>query len=161
MGIERLTAELDICHLHEERLNISLRHLQPLIPLTPVRLKTISDEALAFLDMVATRFGKLQDTLGKKVFPLLLQRVGEYEEQETFIDRLNRLERLGIITSAAQWQELRAIRNLLAHEYTQDPQQACLIINHFIQQCQALLAIWQSILHYVERKHLLHNPETF
>lgn len=33
------------------------------------------------------------------------------------IDRLNRLEQLGWLISAAQWSELRRIRNAFAHDY--------------------------------------------
>ena len=33
------------------------------------------------------------------------------------IDRLNRMEKRGIITSASNWRSLRELRNAIAHEY--------------------------------------------
>ncbi|WP_217805772.1 hypothetical protein, partial [Acidithiobacillus thiooxidans] len=37
------------------------------------------------------------------------------------VDRLNRLEQLGWLPSAAEWSELRRIRNAFAHDYPETP----------------------------------------
>lgn len=110
---EKLKAEIEICSLHEHRLKISLKHIETHLPLTKQFFEKARDEDFAFLDMVAMRFSKLQDAIGKKIFPWILRITDDYEEDETFIDRLNRMERLGVIDSVQHWQALRDIRNAI------------------------------------------------
>ncbi len=152
---DKLKAEIEICVLHEGRLKISLQHVHPLLPLTPQFFEKPDDEDLAFLDMVAMQFAKLQDALGKKIFPLILRLTNDYEEDETFIDRLNRLERLGVINSVQHWQTLCDIRNALSHEYENDLEKLCNIFNYFIEKCDELLALWHRIQEYIKEKNLI------
>jgi len=65
------------------------------------------------------RFGRLQDTLGDKLLPLLLAALGE--NASSVIDNLDRAERLGIIKSADEWMAMRNLRNQMIHEYVEDP----------------------------------------
>jgi len=65
------------------------------------------------------RFGRLQDTVGDKLLPLLLDTLGE----KTFaaIDNLDRAERLELLQSADEWMAMRNLRNQMVHEYVEDP----------------------------------------
>ena len=65
------------------------------------------------------RFGRLQDTVGDKLLPLLLTALGE--KQSAAIDNLDRGERLGLIHSTDEWMILRNLRNQMVHEYIEDP----------------------------------------
>ncbi|MHB8760032.1 MAG: hypothetical protein ACYC5S_07910 [Thiobacillus sp.] len=65
------------------------------------------------------RFGRLQDTLGDKLLPVLLAALGE--APAAAIDNLDRAERLGLIASADEWMTLRKLRNQMVHEYVEDP----------------------------------------
>ena len=65
------------------------------------------------------RFGRLQDTVGDKLLPLLLAALGE--RTAAVIDNLDRAERLGLIDSADQWMTMRNLRNQMVHEYVEDP----------------------------------------
>lgn len=65
------------------------------------------------------RFGRLQDTVGDKLLPLLLAALGE--RTAAAIDNLDRAERLGLIGSADQWMTMRNLRNQMVHEYVEDP----------------------------------------
>jgi hypothetical protein len=65
------------------------------------------------------RFGRLQDTLGDKLLPLLLSALGE--SISSVIDNLDRAERLGIIKSADEWMVMRNLRNQMINEYVEDP----------------------------------------
>lgn len=47
------------------------------------------------------RFGRLQDTVGDKLLPLLLAALGE--KPSAAIDNLDRAERLGLLKSADEW----------------------------------------------------------
>ena len=65
------------------------------------------------------RFGRLQDTVGDKLLPLLLDALGE--KSSVVIDNLDRAERLGFIGSADEWMTIRNLRNQMIHEYVEDP----------------------------------------
>lgn len=65
------------------------------------------------------RFGRLQDTVGDKLLPLLLSALGE--RPSAAIDNLDRAERLGLLESADEWMSMRNLRNQMVHEYIEDP----------------------------------------
>jgi hypothetical protein len=65
------------------------------------------------------RFGRLQDTVGDKLLPLLLTALGE--KPSAAIDNLDRAERLGLIKSTDDWMTMRNLRNQMVHEYVEDP----------------------------------------
>lgn len=73
------------------------------------------------VDAFAARFGRMQDTLGEKVIPELLRCVAE--TPGSALDNLRRLERLELLSSAAEWIEARNLRNRLVHEYVRDPKE--------------------------------------
>jgi hypothetical protein len=75
----------------------------------------LAERAEAFVG----RFGRLQDTLGDKLLPLLLSALGE--SISSVIDNLDRAERLGIIKSADEWMVMRNLRNQMINEYVEDP----------------------------------------
>ncbi len=65
------------------------------------------------------RFGRLQDTVGDKLLPLLLTALGE--KTGAAIDNLDRAERLVLIHSTDEWISMRNLRNQMVHEYVEDP----------------------------------------
>lgn len=81
------------------------------------RLETDPDLAER-VDAFVGRFGRLQDTLGDKLLPVLLVALGE--TPAAAIDNLDRAERLGLIVSADEWMTLRKLRNQMVHEYVED-----------------------------------------
>lgn len=70
------------------------------------------------VEAFSSRYGRLQDTLGDKLLPLLLRALGE--KTGAAIDNLDRAERLGLLNSADEWMTMRKIRNLMVHEYIED-----------------------------------------
>lgn len=70
------------------------------------------------VEAFVSRFGRLQDTLGDKLLPLLLTALGE--KTSAVIDNLDKAERLGWIHSADQWLTMRTLRNQMVHEYVED-----------------------------------------
>ena len=89
-------------------------------PLTPERLQSMdADPAQAEqLDAFVARFARLQDTVGDKFVPALLQAL--QEPVGVVIDNLDRAERLGWVLSADAWIEARRLRNQMIHEYVDD-----------------------------------------
>ena len=74
-------------------------------------------EIIETIDSFIFRFSKMQDTMGQKLFPLVLEIMGEESRNKPFIDILNKLEQLEVIPCAEEWKRLREIRNTPTHTY--------------------------------------------
>ncbi len=120
MSVELYNEILKICQRHTDRMRWSMKQIQPHIPFTANTLNDLSDMELAVLDQFSTRFSKLQDTMGEKLFPAVLELTKEQGNLLTFVDRLHRLEKIGAIPSADDWLLLREMRNAFSHEYPDD-----------------------------------------
>ena len=95
--------------------------------------------------MVTSRFAKLQDTMGQKIFPLILTSVGEEVANKTFIDILNMFEKFGFIDNANFWISLRQTRNAIANEYPDNLEKLVIDLNAVYTQSEKLLAYWQKL----------------
>lgn len=103
-----------------------VRHLQQTderlfnAPLSAASLTELeADVSLAErIEAFASRFSRLQDTLGDKLLPALLAAAGE--TPRTVIENLDRAEKLGWVASADRWMSLRKLRNQMVHEYVED-----------------------------------------
>ena len=96
------------------------------------------------------RFGRLQDTVGDKLLPLLLAALGE--KPSAAIDNLDCAERLGLIESADEWMAMRNLRNQMVHEYVEDP----VILSSALQTghafVPALIATANKMIIEIERR---------
>jgi len=118
----KLEPAINECRLHLRRLKYALGRLESKFPLTAREWQTLDDETVGDIDQLLFRYNKLQDAIGQRLFPAILNLGGEWREDEAFIDRLNRLEKIGAIPSADTWNEIRQIRNRLTHEYPDAPE---------------------------------------
>ena len=109
-------------------------------------IESLNKPRLRLLDQMAYRFTKLQATLGEQVLPLLLDAAEEpLAEDVPFAQKLQRLERIGIIPSAEQWRELRIARNTIAHEYPDAPELKAAALNQFVRSASELLQFWKHV----------------
>lgn len=69
------------------------------------------------LSAVNERFAKLQDTLGSAMRHAALL---SGEPGDTFLRALSFFEKMNVLTSIDDWQAMRALRNLAAHQYEID-----------------------------------------
>lgn len=117
---ERLRQLLGIVERELSRLQSTDRRLFKQ-PFTAERASSLNeDEDLAErVEAFVSRFGRLQDTLGDKVFPTYLAAQGE--KAGAFGDNLDRAERLGLVQDAQSWIDMRRLRNQMVHEYIEDP----------------------------------------
>lgn len=98
------------------------------------------------MDQAAYRFMKLQDVLGEKVLPALLEAtLDPLPPEASFAQKLQRLERLGGIPSAASWRLLREARNSLAHEYPEHPEIQAALWTAFVTAARELMAVWAHV----------------
>ena len=127
-------------HLRETSERLFNQPFTQEIAATLARDSLLSERVEAFV----ARFSRLQDNLGDKMIPQLLQALGE--KPTTVIDNLDKAEYLGWITSADEWQAMRKLRNQMVHDYIED----LAILTSAIQTAQAfiptLLAASQRLL---------------
>ena len=106
-----------LCNLHSERMSFALEKIKIHFPLNKDKYLLLQPEELSFLDQLIFRFSKLQDSMGGRLFPAVLENLGEEIKEMPFIDRLIKLEELNVIPGADEWMVLRETRNLVTHEY--------------------------------------------
>jgi hypothetical protein len=70
----------------------------------------------------------------------------------TKIDKLNKLEQLELLPSATWWMDLRKLRNILTHEYPDNPAFLADNLNNAFIQVKRLLLFWESLISYIENK---------
>ncbi len=137
---------LNVCKRHADRLTWAMSEFSGKFPLSAGVITSLSNTELAVLDLFSTRFARLQDAMGAKLFPAVLELTKEQGNYPAFLDKLNRLEKIGAIESADQWLVLREMRNEFAHDYPDDPAIQAAILNKAYPLASELL----TILHKVE-----------
>lgn len=140
-----LKKELEACNIHADRIQRALNSLEEFLPLSIKKISSMSTQELAITELLTARFAKLQDTIGEKIFPLLLLTVGEDIKGKSFIDRLNLIEKLGYIENAEHWFEYRQARNAIAHEYPDSPEINLKNLEKIIELAKLLLAYWHNL----------------
>lgn len=145
MTQEAFEGTLDICERHAERLRWAMNTLGDRFPLSPQDLAKLSDIDLAVIDQFIMRFSKLQDAIGAKLLPGVLELTKEPGDFPTFIDKLNRLEKIGALPSASQWLQLREMRNQFSHEYPDDPDIQASLLNKAFGLAGLLLDSFEHI----------------
>ncbi|MBS0184981.1 MAG: hypothetical protein JSS34_01290 [Proteobacteria bacterium] len=152
---ETLKSVMKICDIHAFRLERALIHIHQFVPITPKKISSFSDQDLSFLELLTSRFSKLLDLIGSKVFPFVLRILKEDEENFSLLDRLYKLEKLDFLPSAQMWMEMREIRNHVTYEYPDDPDLAAQNLNKVIEASQDLLSYWKAL------KNKIHNSSFF
>lgn len=133
------------CQRHAHHMAHAMSANAPTLPLTANALSQLNDEAVQDWDQFALRFTKLQDTLGARLFPALLEHLQEPYEDRPMIDKLHRLEKLGYLPKLDDWQSLRVIRNRFAHDYPEDDALKAAYLNEAISAVPLLLALLAGI----------------
>ena len=99
---------------------------------------------------------KIQDKFGSGLFRKLLFSLREIDNENVpMIDILNLLEKLGIIDSANTWDQLREIRNAIAHEYPSNIEERLENIALALRGYVQLKNLYASIHRYAELKAVL------
>ncbi len=112
-------------------------------------------QKVAVIDSFIFRFSKMQDAMGKKLFPLTLQLLEEDVENLPFIDWLNRLERLGLIPSAEEWLQLRSLRNLIIHTYPWETEKILKNLKEALKATELLEEVYATFRKLLEERGFL------
>jgi len=144
MTLRQVQKELDV---HFSRIDALLPELKSYLPFVVSDFDNI--EKIKTIDSFIYRFTKVQDRMGEKFFPSVLQELYEYKSNMALIDFLNRLEKLGLIKSTDEWIEYRKLRNTLTHEYPDNEDEMIEAINISIEVYAEMKHIYSLILERV------------
>ena len=145
---EQLVKVINECRKHIVRLEEAYGDMVNFMPLNQESYTKLTREDVRTIDQFLFRFGKLQDAIGKKLFKSILLYLGEEIEDKSFIDILNRLEKLDLLSDSEGWFELRQIRNELAHEYEDDNEEMSQLINKIFDEKARLVSYFKRIEKY-------------
>ena len=116
------------------------------------KYQKLSFDNLSYLDQLIFRFSKLQDSMGNRLFPAILENLGEDIEGKPFIDLLTKMEKLGLISSHKQWLKLRETRNSVTHEYPFFTPEIIEGLNLLIEQAEVLSSLWLNLKDYSSKR---------
>lgn len=105
-----------VCQGHADALADALQDMQ-LRALSAEDYGHLSKADRRLLDQFAYRYTRLQDDMGARLMPAVLEAMGEEIASMSAIDRFARLEQLGWLASADEWLAMRQVRNQFAHDY--------------------------------------------
>jgi hypothetical protein len=139
--LQQIKDELDI---HFKRVDNILPEVESYLPFTIDDFE--NTEKIKTIDSFIYRFTKIQDKMGEKLFPKVLQELQEYKNNMAFIDILNKLERLELIDSSDEWIDFRKFRNNLTHEYPNNEEDIVEAINLLIDVYKKIKNIYKIVL---------------
>lgn len=146
-----LDGVIEICDTHADRLRIALSKIASWMPATHQKLKDMTPEQLGYLELFSSRFAKLQDLMGNKLFPLTLVLTKDSGHYPAFIDVVNQLEKIEALPSAHQWFKLKDIRNAFTHDYPDDSEVRAKALNTAYEHAYELLNIYEGMLKFINR----------
>ncbi len=112
-------------------------------------------EKVKTIDAFIYRFIKLQDFMSEKLFKELLKKIGEYKDNMSLLDVLDKLEKLEIILSADDWVDGRLIRNKLTHEYPNNTEDVLEGIKVSLKSFIHIGNVLNNINIYIKEKKLI------
>ncbi len=140
------------CRKHLLRMNNAFEKIKPSLPIVPERIEHLSDDEVEHIDQFIYRFSKLQDAVGQKLFKAVLSSLGESVDNKSVLDIFFRLEQLEIIKNYDGWEELRNIRNDIAHEYEENDRETAEKLNLLFDKRKVLEKYFNDILSYLRSK---------
>ena len=141
-----------LCNIHRERMSFALGKIKMHFPLNREKYLRLQPEELSFLDQLIFRFSNLQDSMGGRLFPAVLENLGEEIKEMPFIDRLIKLEELNVIPGADEWMVLRETRNLVTHEYPFIADEVIEGLNLLYEHCELIFSVLNQVRNFVNKR---------
>jgi len=140
-------------NLHKSRALMALNEIKNYDELTTDIFEDF--EKIKTIDTFIYRFIKLQDMMGDKLFRVFLDAIGEYKDNMSLLDVLDKLEKLGLVDDSMKWMEYRKLRNKLTHEYPNNEDEIIEGIKIAIEVFCEIEIIFDNIISYVKIKKLI------
>ena len=137
----------------QERNFIHIYHaLEKLTPYLPIGAEHLDDkDVVEHIDQMIFRFMKIQDGIGRRLIPLIVEAIEADTSEMTFIDKLNRLEKFGLM-EPGEWNIYRKIRNDLTHTYPEEKQALVETINEAVAIVQRLEETYLKMRRFCQEK---------
>ena len=139
---DRLKEAVLLCNIHVERMSFAFKKIEKYFPFTEQQ----------YIDQLIFRFSKLQDCMGGKLFPAILENLGEETRGLPFIDMLSKLEELNLIDNSRDWLILRETRNIVTHEYPFITNEIIEGLNLLSKHYALIIQIWKHLDEYVKKR---------
>ena len=151
LKILKVDKYINECTKHQLWILESFNEIQNIFPLSGKGYTNLTSMEIKNIDQFFFRFSKMQDTIEEKLFKLIVEDFVEDISKMTFIDFLNQLERIGILESVQEWQNLRKARNDISHQYDDDSEEMAEAINRIFAQKDILIEVFNNIKkHYAK-----------
>jgi len=141
----KLTKYFNECDKHLQRIEEAYSDICSQLPISVEKYNKLTKDEVQAIDQYLYRFSKLQDTMGDKIFGLIIEKFQANRAKLPFIDMLNYLEKLEFITSAKEWIKLREIRNNIAHQYDDEPEEMAPAITAMLNQKEIIKSIYLQL----------------
>jgi hypothetical protein len=151
------TAIFATCCQLAESFAFSVRRVSANAPFTAHDIRSLGEEDKAHVEAFTSRFAKLQDLIGAKLFRSIL--ILDLEDvPPAMLDVLAAMEKRGLIENEYSWRALRNVRNDLSHNYRIDSAGVADNLNEALRQAPELLAILERVRSYFVRRGLTDLP---
>jgi hypothetical protein len=110
-----------------------------------------SDEEEVELEALTSRFSRLSDMLVQKIWQSIF--ILELETFGTVKDKINRAEKFGLLEDAKVFEEIRILRNKIAHEYA--PSRMPKLYHQVLKYLPSLFDAVKRTRDYVVKKGLI------
>lgn len=127
----------------------ALDKLKPYLPIGPEHLD--DKDVVEHIDQMIFRFMKIQDGIGRRLIPLIVEAIEADTSELTFIDKLHRLEKFGLMESG-EWNIYRKIRNDLTHTYPEEQVALVEAINEAVAIIQRLEETYRKMRRFCQEK---------
>lgn len=134
-------------------LNLTLSEAAYLFPITEEKLGNLKENESNYIELLISRFSKLQDMLGSKIFRGIIAL--DVEDAGSMLDILNKMEKKYIIEDTGCWLKLRKTRNNIIHEYIPIGEKAAQTLNDVFEQSSDLFNIIINVKNYAEKQFKL------
>ncbi len=147
LNLERLKIEkiFQECAKHLQRINEAYGDMTAFMPLTATKFQSLSKDEVQAIDQYLFRFAKLQDSMGEKLFKVLLGRFEQNADKLPFLDVIKKMEKYIDMDIVNEWQDLMNIRNQLSHEYEDDAIEMANSINLIYAKKEVIEGIYLAI----------------
>lgn len=137
------------CARHSRRMLSAYNKVLFIFPMVVDKYRTLTDDEVEHIEMVY-RFSKLQDSIGERLFKSVLMFLEEDIKNKPFLDVLNRLEQLELLSSKDEWLRLRKLRNELSHEYSNEDEENMAALNMLFEEIKIKNGILDGIRNYFD-----------
>jgi len=126
-----------------DRLGATHQAVAPAFPLTAARIAALPQSEQERLDAYAIRYARCQDLLFPAMRALARAQL-EPKADGSFLELHGLMQKQGIVTSTADWERQRALRNAVGHEYP-DPDAITDILNGIRSETPEVLGVMHRL----------------